>query len=176
MYYVCLRLRYGGLPYPPAPALATFPPSPAIYLVPCPIPPHEQPFPPPTASLEVTHSAYARAAQTPPGQKSGPYRNSHISVFAEHKHTHAHTHTYTHRLEGRAFIRPGSFLPPPPFPPRAFLLSYLPLPNVGQRFLLMSVDVRQACTSLRFPARVETVSRSGLSKVHTGDSTRPAET
>jgi hypothetical protein len=41
---------------------------------------------------------------------------------------------------------------------------------------LMSVDIRQALTSLRFPKRVETVSRSQLSKVHTGDSTRPAET
>lgn len=112
MYYVCLRLRYGGLPYPPAPALATFPPSPAIYLVPCPIPPHEQPFPPPTASLEVTHSAYARAAQTPPGQRSGPYRNSHISVFAERKHRHTLTHI--HASSGVDLYTSGfrpSFLP-----------------------------------------------------------------
>ncbi|KAF2275538.1 uncharacterized protein EI97DRAFT_63741 [Westerdykella ornata] len=44
------------------------------------------------------------------------------------------------------------------------------------RSLLMSVDLRQAFTSLRFPSRVESVSRTQLSRVHTGDSNRPAET
>lgn len=47
---------------------------------------------------------------------------------------------------------------------------------ISTSLILMSVDIRQACTSLRYPSRVETVSRSQLSKVHTGDSTRPAET
>jgi hypothetical protein len=47
---------------------------------------------------------------------------------------------------------------------------------ISSNLLLMSVDIRQACTSLRYPSRVETVSRSQLSKVHTGDTTRPAET
>ncbi|KAL9613696.1 MAG: hypothetical protein Q9167_001773 [Letrouitia subvulpina] len=36
----------------------------------------------------------------------------------------------------------------------------------------MSVDTRQSLTCLRFPSRVETVSRSQLSKFHTGDLTR----
>jgi hypothetical protein len=59
------------------------------------------------------------------------------------------------------------------------LLLSTPIPSQRQRHrsrLLMSVDIRQSLTSLRFPSRVETVSRSQLSKVHTGDSTRPAET
>jgi len=40
---------------------------------------------------------------------------------------------------------------------------------------LMSVDIRQSLHCLRFPSRYETVSRTQLSKQHTGDSTRPAE-
>jgi len=53
---------------------------------------------------------------------------------------------------------------------------YLPFTAACLLLLLMSVDIRQALTSLRFPSRVESVSRSQLSRVHTGDSTRPAET
>ncbi|KZF23133.1 hypothetical protein L228DRAFT_105000 [Xylona heveae TC161] len=41
--------------------------------------------------------------------------------------------------------------------------------------ILMSVDSRLSRTCLRFPARVENISRSQLSSVHTGDLTRPAE-
>jgi hypothetical protein len=41
--------------------------------------------------------------------------------------------------------------------------------------LLMSLDLREAFTSLCFPSRVESISRSQLSAVHTGKSTRPAE-
>lgn len=39
----------------------------------------------------------------------------------------------------------------------------------------MSVDTRQSLNCLRFPSRFETVSRSQLSKVHTGDLTRPID-
>ena len=40
---------------------------------------------------------------------------------------------------------------------------------------LMSVEARQSLNCLRYPSRFETVSRSQLSKVHTGDSTRPID-
>jgi hypothetical protein len=40
---------------------------------------------------------------------------------------------------------------------------------------LMSVDARQSLNCLRYPSRFETVSRSQLSKVHTGDLTRPID-
>jgi hypothetical protein len=40
---------------------------------------------------------------------------------------------------------------------------------------LMSVDIRQSLHCLRFPCRYESISKSQLSKAHTGDSTRPAE-
>lgn len=59
---------------------------------------------------------------------------------------------------------------------RLFPSPYLPFTAAHLLLLLMSVDIRQALTSLRFPSRVESVSRSQLSRVHTGDSTRPAET
>jgi hypothetical protein len=40
---------------------------------------------------------------------------------------------------------------------------------------LMSVDIRQSLNCLRFPSRYESISRTQLSKQHTGDSTREAE-
>lgn len=40
---------------------------------------------------------------------------------------------------------------------------------------LMSVDRRQSFTCLRYPSRSETVSRTQLSKVHTGDLNRPID-
>lgn len=40
---------------------------------------------------------------------------------------------------------------------------------------LMSVDIRQSLTCLRYPSRFETVSRTQLSKEHSGDLTRPID-
>jgi hypothetical protein len=52
---------------------------------------------------------------------------------------------------------------------------YIPIPLFrrvpSKPEILMSVDLRQAFTSLRFPKRIATVSRSQLSISHTGDST-----
>ena len=60
-----------------------------------------------------------------------------------------------------------------PRPPQIHLLASV---HFGLSFRpLMSVDIRQSLTSLRFPSRVESVSRTQLSRVHTGDSNRPAE-
>jgi len=51
----------------------------------------------------------------------------------------------------------------------------LNIQHIPRQSTLMSVDIRQSLHCLRFPSRYETVSRSQLSKQHTGDSTRPAE-
>ena len=40
---------------------------------------------------------------------------------------------------------------------------------------LMSVDIRQSLACLRYPSRFETVSRTQLSKEHSGDSIRPLD-
>ena len=106
-----------------------------------------------------TYTTNARAAQTTTLTHSQPTGPTPIypSLFI-HKQAHS-----THNKAIEAPLHPKD-------------LTSHSRGRAHQLSLLMSVDVRQAFTSLRFPARVETVSRSQLSKVHTGDSTRPAET
>ncbi|KAM0795581.1 hypothetical protein BDR22DRAFT_590505 [Usnea florida] len=60
------------------------------------------------------------------------------------------------------------------FPPNQISLSFTSDLTVSTS-ALMSVDIRQSLTCLRYPSRFETVSRTQLSKEHSGDLTRPID-
>lgn len=60
--------------------------------------------------------------------------------------------------------------------PETNIINILVSNAATQATALMSVDTRQSLTCLRYPSRFETVSRTQLSKAHTGDSTRPLDT
>lgn len=57
----------------------------------------------------------------------------------------------------------------------AHLIYHLSSIYNNKNIRLMSVDIRQSLNCLRLPSRYESVSRSQLSKQHTGDSTREPE-
>ena len=70
-----------------------------------------------------------------------------------------------------------AYLPPSDQPPLFTIPNTPSLFSSGKASTsaLMSVDLRQSLTCLRYPSRFETVSRTQLSKEHSGDLTRPID-
>jgi hypothetical protein len=90
-----------------------------------------------------------------------------------HVRSHIHCKTETHLLVFTTQFTCGKLSdftasPSSSSPPHSTVLT-------DYHHTLMSVDIRNSCTSLRFPSRNETTSRAQLSTVHTGDSTRPID-